>query len=295
MKLGLHLPQIGRPEPDEIARCATIAEQAGYESIWVSDHILVPSSGGTLPAIEIMEPVATLAYVAAVTKRIKLATSVIVLPYRNPIHLAKELATVDILSGGRLVAGVASGWLESEFRALNAPYQRRGAYADESIRLMRALWAEDSPSFRGEFFDLSGMRFGPRPAAGTIPIVVGGISKRAVRRSVELGDGWHGTRMRPEEVAKRLQWIRELASLNQRTLDSFHLSHRVYIGFAERWTETGGYVEGVLAPPVQLAEYLSRFGELGIHELLITPLGSDSIASFVDRFERDVRPLMRGG
>jgi len=164
MKLGLHLPQIGRPEPDEIARCATIAEQAGYESIWVSDHILVPSSGGTLPAIEIMEPVATLAYVAAVTKRIKLATSVIVLPYRNPIHLAKELATVDILSGGRLVAGVASGWLESEFRALNAPYQRRGAYADESIRLMRALWAEDSPSFRGEFFDLSGMRFGPRPA-----------------------------------------------------------------------------------------------------------------------------------
>jgi probable F420-dependent oxidoreductase len=293
MKLGLHLPQLGQPRPDEIARGAVLAEQAGYESIWVSDHILVPSAGGTLPAIEIMEPLTTLAYVAAVTRKIKLATSVIVVPYRNAIHLAKELATIDLLSGGRLVVGVASGWLESEFRALNAPFERRGAYTDESIRVMRALWAEDSASFKGEFFNFSGMRFGPRPAAGTIPIIVGGISKRAVRRAVEVGDGWHGTRMRPEQVAERLGWISEIASRKQRRLDRFHLSHRVYAGFADKWTETGGYVEGILAPPAQLAEYLNRFNELGIQEVMITPLAPEGgLERFVERFESEVRPLL---
>jgi len=109
-------------------RGAQRAEQAGYESIWVSDHLVVPESGGRLPPIEILEPIATLAYVAAVTNRIKLATSVIVVPYRNAIHLAKELATLDRLSSGRVIAGVASGWLEAEFRALGVSFEKRGAY-----------------------------------------------------------------------------------------------------------------------------------------------------------------------
>ena len=117
------------------------AEQAGYESIWVSDHLLVPESGGRLPPIEILEPIATLAYVAALTTRIKLATSVIVVPYRNAIHLAKELATLDRLSSGRVIAGVASGWLEAEFRALGVSFEKRGAYTDEAIKLMRAAWS----------------------------------------------------------------------------------------------------------------------------------------------------------
>ncbi|HSZ22327.1 MAG TPA: LLM class flavin-dependent oxidoreductase, partial [Candidatus Sulfotelmatobacter sp.] len=134
MKIGLHLPQIGAAT-DQIAQVARRAEKEGYESIWVSDHLLVPDSGGRLPAIEIMEPIATLAYAAALTSRIKLATSVIVVPYRNAIHLAKELATLDRLSSGRVVAGVASGWLEAEFRALGAPFEKRGAYTDEAIKL----------------------------------------------------------------------------------------------------------------------------------------------------------------
>ena len=165
--------------PAKIADAARRAEQAGYESIWVSDHLLVPESGGRLPPIEILEPIATLAYVAAVTSRIKLATSVIVVPYRNAIHLAKELATLDRLSSGRVVAGVASGWLEAEFRALGVSFEKRGAYTDEAIKLMRAAWSSAIPEFHGEFFDLSGMRFGPRPAAGNIPIWVGGTSRRA--------------------------------------------------------------------------------------------------------------------
>src|SRR5260370_38680813 len=149
MKIGLHLPQIGAP-PAEIAQAAQRAEQAGYESIWVSDHLVVPESGGRLPPLEILEPIATLAYVAAVTSRIKLATSVIVVPYRNAIHLAKELATLDRLSSGRVVAGVASGRLESEFRALGVSFENRGAYTHGSIALMRATWSSAGPEFYGK-------------------------------------------------------------------------------------------------------------------------------------------------
>jgi len=293
MKIGLHLPQMGGSSADDIARVARRAEATGYASLWVSDHILVPDAGGTLPAIEIMEPIATLAYVAAITKTIRLATSVIVVPYRNAIHLAKELATLDRLAPGRIVAGVASGWLEAEFRALNAPYEARGRYTDEAIGLMRACWAGATPEFSGEFFKLSGMRFGPRPAAGNIPVWVGGISRRAIRRAVELGDGWHGTRMKPEQVAERLGWIREIAQRKGRSLKGFALSHRVYAGFAERWTETGGYVEGILAPPAELADYLNKFAALGIEEILLTPLGADrSLDAFLDRFDSEVRPRL---
>jgi probable F420-dependent oxidoreductase len=294
MRLGLHLPQMGAAAPDDIAGAARRAEREGWNSIWVSDHIVVPASGGRIPAIEIFDPIPTLAYAAAVTSTIRLATSVIVVPYRNALHLAKELATVDRLSGGRLVAGVASGWLEAEFKALGAPYERRGDYTDEAIRLMRACWSADAPEFHGAFFDLAGMKFGPRPAAGTIPIWVGGTSHRAIRRAVELGDGWHGTRMKPEAVAERLRWIREIARRRERSLDGFAISHRVYVGFADKWTETGGYVEGILAPPAELADYFNRFADIGVQEILITPLGAErSLDAFLDRFEREVRPGLR--
>ena len=285
------MPQIGAAAK-EIAQTAMRAEQAGYESIWVSDHLVVPESGGRLPPIEILEPIATLAYVAALTTRIKLATSVIVVPYRNAIHLAKELATLDRLSSGRVVAGVASGWLEAEFRALGASFEKRGAYTDEAIKLMRAAWSSAVPEFHGEFFNVEGMRFGPRPAAGNIPIWVGGTSRRAIRRAVELGDGWHGTRMNPDQVAERIGWIRDLAVRRGRNLDAFSISHRVYLGFAPKWTDTGGYVEGILAPPAEIADYLNRFAAIGVNEILISPLGTDPLAKFIDRFDSEVRPKL---
>ncbi len=283
---------MGGGTAEEIARVAIRAEQTGYQTIWVSDHLLVPeTTSGTIPPIEIMDPIPTLAYAAALTKTIRLATSVLVVPYRNAIHLGKELATVDRLSNGRLIVGAASGWLEAEFAALGAPYQKRGAYTDEAIRLWRELWRNPTPNFGGEFTQLSGMRFGPRPAAGNIPVWIGGISKRACRRAVELGDGWHGTRMKPDEVAVRLGWIKEIAARTSKSLDGFAISHRVYIGFADKWTETGGYVQGILAPPRELADYLSRFETLGVGEIMVTPIGADrGLDKFLDRFDSEVKP-----
>lgn len=294
MEIGLHLPQF-QHDPALLTRIARRAEEAGYASLWVSDHVLTPAQHAAVQVGTLLEPVATLAFVAAVTRRIRLATSVLVLPYRSPIVLAKELATLDRLCGGRLVVGVGGGWMVEEFRALGAPYERRGAFCDEAIRLMRTLWANEVSSFHGEFFNFDAMRCAPTPAAARIPIWVGGLSRRALRRAVELGDGWHGTRMRPLEMAERLKAIREIAAARGRALDGFALSHRVYIGFAERWTETGGYVRGILAPPAELAAHLNEFAELGVGEVLITPIALDRTGfdGFFERFERDVRPLLR--
>ncbi|MGH7935037.1 MAG: LLM class F420-dependent oxidoreductase [Candidatus Binataceae bacterium] len=292
MKLGLHLPQFSG-SPRDLAKVASFAEDSGYSTIWVSEHLLTPHMGGAIPPVEIMDPLVTLGYVAALTTTIRLATSVIVVPYHNPIHLAKELATLDRLCEGRLVAGLASGWLEPEFRALGAPYEKRGIYTDEAIRLMRACWASEAPQFNGDFFDLSGMHFGPRPAAGRIPIWVGGLSRRAIRRAVELGDGWHATRSTPEELAQRLGWLREIAAKKGKSLDRFAISHRVYVGFAPKWTETGGYVRGIMAPPEELANYLNRYAQLGVRELLVTPLGTQgAMEDFLERFDREVRPKL---
>jgi alkanesulfonate monooxygenase SsuD/methylene tetrahydromethanopterin reductase-like flavin-dependent oxidoreductase (luciferase family) len=157
---------------------------------------------------------------------------------------------------------------------------------------VRAAWSSPAPEFHGEFFDLAGMRFGPRPAAGNIPIWVGGISRCAIRRAVELGDGWHGTRMNPDQVAERIRWIRELAARRGHGLERFTVSHRVYLGFAPKWTETGGYVEGILAPPEEIVDYLNRFAALGVDELLVSPLTAEPLAKFLDRFDTEVRPRL---
>lgn len=294
MEIGLHLPQF-QSDPALLARAARRAEEAGYASIWVSDHILTPAEHGTVQVGTLLEPVVALGYAAAVTSRIRLATSVLILPYRNPILLAKQLATLDRLCGGRLVVGVGGGWMVEEFRALGASYERRGVFSDEAIRLMRTLWASETSSFHGEFFNFEEMRCSPIPAAGKIPIWVGGLSRRAIRRAVELGDGWHGTRMRPDELAERIKWIGEIAAARGRGLDAFVISHRVYIGFAEQWTETGGYVRGILAPPAELADHLNQFAALGVAEVLVTPIALDRTGfdGFFDRFEREVRPRLR--
>jgi probable F420-dependent oxidoreductase len=292
MRIGIHLPQFGK-SPDDIAKVAKHAEESGYASIWVSDHILMPARTGAVPATDLLEPLPTLGYVAAMTKKIKIGTSVIVVPYRNAVHLAKELATVDILCGGRLIAGLGTGWLEEEFRALNAPYERRGAYTDEAIRLMRAAWANQKLEFKGEFNNVGGLHFSPRPTNGNIPIWVGGLSRRAVRRAVELGDGWHGSRLPPNEFEERVRWIGEIAARLGRSLDNFEITHRAYIGFAPKWTETGGYVRGHLGPSEQLVDYLNQFAPLGAEELLIAPLNVEgAMEEFLDRFDREVRPRL---
>jgi probable F420-dependent oxidoreductase len=200
MKLGICLPHYGRPiEPSRLAQLAARAEEVGLDSVWVTDHVVVPRDVPLIYRDDMLDPLAVLSWLAGVTERIALGTSVIVLPYRSPLPVAKLLASVDVLSGGRLIVGVAVGWLEGEFAALGVPFRERGRRTDEAIELFRAAWTQDYPEITTANHDLSGgVKVSPMPLQKPRPpILVGGASDAALRRAARLGDGWHASGMAP--------------------------------------------------------------------------------------------------
>jgi probable F420-dependent oxidoreductase len=209
MRLGVHLPHIGQKAgADAIRRAAIQAEELGFADVWVSEHIILPKDRMYPPSAVFWDPVLTLTWAAAYTERVGLGTSVLVLPMRHPLPLAKELATLQNLSGGRLVLGAGVGWLESEFDALGVPFRERGRRMDEGIALMRAVWSDDPVSFQAKYIPavIDDMRMLPRPEK-PIPIWIGGSSEPALARAERL-DGWHGSRCTPEQAAPFVERLR---------------------------------------------------------------------------------------
>lgn len=178
------------------------AEAAGFESLWTVEHVIFPDGyesqypydgSGQMPMVadtDLPDPLIWLTWVAAVTERLRLGTGILILPQRNPVVLAKELATLDALSGGRLELGVGVGWLREEFEALGVPFEGRGRRTDEYVEVMRALWADDHVSHHGELVSFSGASVNPKPANGRVPIHIGGHTEVAARRAGRLGDGF---------------------------------------------------------------------------------------------------------
>ena len=210
MKLGIHIPQIGRKAgPEAVRRGARQAEDLGYDNIWVNDHLAIPHDAPYPPSKSFYEPLITLTWAAAATSRVELGTSVLVLPLRIPAHLAKELATLDLLSDGRLILGTGVGWMEAEFDAMGVPFHDRGARSDDIINILRACWGEDPISYRPTTVTaaLDGIRALPQPER-KIPIWVGGNSKPALRRAKALGDGWHGTRVPIDQIDPIIEDLR---------------------------------------------------------------------------------------
>lgn len=212
MRVGVNLPNYGALGTVEtITHIGETAEQLGYASVWTTDHILMP---GRLPEPygHLLESMTVLSYLAARTSRIALATSVIVLPQRDPVLLAKQAATLDHLSAGRLTLGVGVGWVEEEYRFLRADFHRRGRLADEYIQAMKELWTADKPSFTGEEIRFDDAIFSPRPARpGGIPIVVGGSSPAALARTARYGDGWHAIALSPAAISRTRAELTRLA------------------------------------------------------------------------------------
>lgn len=268
MRLGVHLPQFRAPVPGAVlADAARAAERAGADDLWVSDHLLLPVDSERPPA-SFHDPLTVLTWAAAVTTRAGLGTSVLVAPYRHPVVLAKALASLDALSGGRVIAGLASGWLESEFVALGVPFHDRGRRTDETIAAVRALWRGE-PSFRWHGAEVAGHRLLPGPARPEGPPVwVGGDSDAGIRRAVRVGAAWHTTTSHPDRLAERLQVLDAALAAAGRARSGFTVSVRVRAS-VERMRD--------LAP---------RLAGLGVDHVLVDPP-----AFSADRFEDEVAAL----
>ena len=249
MEFGISLPGRGPlANPDQVLAMAARADALGYASVFVTDHIVLPASmarsvypysttrqlpGGA--AQDYLEPLALLGALARETTRARLGTSVLVVPYRHPLVTAKILATLDRLSGGRIILGAGVGWLREEFEAVGAPpFEERGAVTDEYIAFMRQTWTTDPVSFRGRYVRVEAVHALPKPMQpGGIPVWIGGHTDAAVRRAATLGDAWHPIALRPpgllfpEQYAKRAAEIRSWAQQAGRDPKSVQLTVRV--------------------------------------------------------------------
>jgi probable F420-dependent oxidoreductase len=225
MKFGLHsvnLHTCGYPET--AARLARTAEAAGFESLWVADHVVLPDppmpQRPMAPDMRLLDPVVMLTFYAALTTRIRLATGVIVLPQRQPLVLAKQLASLDVLSNGRLMFGLGVGWCEPEFRALGAPFEHRGSRGDEYLAAMRAIWTEEKPAYHGRYVSFAGVQAQPQPVQRpTPPIIVGGRAPEAFRRAVMYGHGWYGFGMNVEQAAQDIEALQKAEQRYRRPAD----------------------------------------------------------------------------
>ena len=207
MKFAMMMPTSGilASGPGAVEAQLAIAQKAealGFDSLWVPDHVVIPTTiksrypyneSGRFPMRAdqgFLEPIAALGFLAGVTKRVRLGTWVLVLPHRNPIVTAKMFASLDVLSGGRIMLGAGIGWMEEEISLLGAPFKKRGALSDEYLRAMKELWTNPDPQFEGQFVRFGGIKCEPKPLQKPLPVWIGGHSPRAMRRVAELGDGW---------------------------------------------------------------------------------------------------------
>jgi probable F420-dependent oxidoreductase len=211
--------------PSEIVELARRAEELGYDGVWLPDHLLPPEPYGPTYG-GLYEPLVTLSFIAAVTSRVRLGTSILILPLRDPFLVAKQSATLERLAPGRVVLGVGTGWEEREFAAAHMPFGDRGARADSAIRLIRHLHTVGQGPFEDEHYGFEVGVFGPRPTA-PVPILVGGKSPAAYRRATRLGDGWHGLLMGPREFGERAADLRARAGLRDRAGRPFETGARV--------------------------------------------------------------------
>ena len=218
MQFGVCLPNFPfgiQPSPEAIVTVAQAAERLQYDSVWVSDHVLVPADRPRYG--HIYEVLTTLAYVAGKTEHIRLGVSVLVLPQRQAILAAKQLATLDNLSGGRVIVGVGVGWMQGEFDNLGADFHRRGRHMDEALQVLKALWQEERPQFSGEFYRFRDVLFAPKPVQpGGPPIWIGGNSAPAWRRAVTLADGWHADDVPLEQLRTVSQQLQDRAQAQGR-------------------------------------------------------------------------------
>jgi probable F420-dependent oxidoreductase len=290
-----------------LVRFGQTAETLGFDTVWTSDHIVVPmevksfypyNPSGAMPFIPheaYFEPLIVMTYLAASTQRIRIGTSVLILPYRNPVFTAKALATLDVLSHGRITLGIGVGWMEEEFNALGLDtYARRGSYSDECIRIFRELWTAETPSFQGQFYQFDALKCEPKPAqAGGIPIWVGGHTPQAIRRAAHLGNGWQPIVQRPpadlppSELREKIGLLKEQAEATGRDPSTITMA----LGATVQFSDGGG--SGVFnGSSQQIIDGIGQYQEAGVQDFRFDfPAPSiEGVLSLMERFASEVRP-----
>jgi probable F420-dependent oxidoreductase len=287
---GICLPNFpAGASPEGLEAAAEVADRLGFSTVWTTDHVLV-NRGDAGDYGRIYEAILALAWVGARHPGLRLGTSVLVVPQRNAVLLAKELASLDSLSGGRVTAGVGVGWSAGEFRNIGVGdrFHVRGAYLDETIRLWRHLWSGSTEPFEGRFHPLTDFAFEPLPAQGAgLPILVGGRVAAALRRAGTLADGYHSSATSPGHYAARLPVIAAAAAAASRPMP--WLSARVRVQFDT--TTGGGYAMRGSAGDV--AGEVRAFAALGVTHLAVSFVTTDpgGLVAAAERFHRDVIPL----
>ncbi|PYM93000.1 MAG: LLM class F420-dependent oxidoreductase [Candidatus Rokuibacteriota bacterium] len=272
MRIGFSLlNNQGIDDAQALVGLASRAETLGFDSVWVHDHVFnVGHVFDRIGGKPYYEPLTVLGYVAARTERVRLGTSVLVLPYHNPIRLAKTAATLDVLSGGRLIMGVGVGLIEKETLAMGAPFSERGAFTDEAIAVMRTLWSEEEPKFDGKYSRFSGMKFSPKPLQKPfIPVIIGGVSRAAIRRAARLGDGWHPLGLSPEALEQAMAMLREEARACGRDVTKVPVSIAMSLGASTPRRAALG------RDPAEIVKNAKAYAALGVETLVISAHTSD--------------------
>ena len=312
MRFGFYLPNSGpTAQPDSLAEIARRGDQLGFDCMVAPDHIIQPTrissaypytvsgdfGGGARSEGEWPEQLTTLAFLAGITQRIRLVTSVMIVPYRNPILTAKMLATIDMLSKGRLTVGVGVGWMEEEFEALDAPpFAKRGAVTDEYLRAFKELWTSDDPHFEGEFCRFSGLTFLPKPIQKPHPpIWVGGQSRLAIRRAAQLGDAWHpvgaipAAPLEPEELSQNVVTLQRYAERAGRDPGKIEVAMKAPL--YDTSLSSAGDRRRFSGSPDEVLQDVQTYSDIGVDHLIFDIRGG-GLSQSLERIEWFAQEVM---
>jgi probable F420-dependent oxidoreductase len=294
VKFGLCLPNYGPATGAEaIRQVAVAAEAAGYDSVWSTDHLLVPEEHAPTFG-RVIEALVTLGYLAGVTNRLILGTSVLVLPQRDPILVAKQAAAIDQLSGGRLILGVGSGWMEGEFDYLGVDFRQRGRISDEWLDVLYTLWRESRPAFQGERIQFDNAVFEPKPIqAGGPPVWIGGNSDAAMRRAATKADGWHPGGLDPAALAEYAGEVRRMAGERPLTI-SLRLQVALDGKTSHDMTDRGGRLR-LGGPATAVIDTLHQYVAAGLDHLVcyFPQSTTTELLTHLERFAAEVMPAVR--
>jgi len=298
---GLDVGIYGRlATPGPVLKMANLAEDMGFSSIWVADHVAFPVSfsskypyakEGDFPTKlddPLLEPIAILGVLAGATKRVRLGTAVLVMPYRNPVLQSRQLVTIDQMSGGRIVLGAGVGWLEEEFEVLGFnQFKKRGKATDEAIEIFKAISAGGQVGYAGEIYNFEPIFSSPGSAQRpNPPVLIGGVADPALKRVARLGDGWLAVSLGPDRLKAQLDRLRELCTENGRSFDNLKLVAKVFLNIGDAKRNQHDEREPATGSVDQIVDDLKRMRDLGFGEIIVRVRNAPTLEATIEHVQR---------